>query len=67
MKKGTYRISEKAIQDLEYIWLYTFETWNQEQADRYYNLLINYIRYVADILIVVNLWNISNKVTGLLK
>ena len=48
MKKNSYRISEKAIQDLEDIWLYTFETWSQQQADRYYNLLINEIKYVAN-------------------
>jgi toxin ParE1/3/4 len=48
MKKGIYRISEKAIQDLEDIWLYTFETWSQQQADRYYNLLINEIEYIAN-------------------
>ncbi len=47
MKKGTYRISEKAVHDLETIWLYTFEIWSQEQADRYYNLLIDEIEYVA--------------------
>lgn len=47
MKKVTYRISEKAVQDLEDIWLYTFGTWSQEQADRYYNLLINEIEYIA--------------------
>lgn len=48
MKKNSYRISEKAIQDLEDIWLYTFETWSQQQADRYYNLIINEIEYVAN-------------------
>ena len=47
MKKGAYLISEKAVQDLEVIWSYTFETWSQEQADRYYNLLIHEIKYIA--------------------
>jgi toxin ParE1/3/4 len=47
MNKVTYRISEKAVKDLEDIWLYTFETWSQEQADRYYNLIISEIEYVA--------------------
>lgn len=47
MKKVTYRISEKAVQDFKDIWLYTFETWSQEQADRYYNLLISEIEYIA--------------------
>ncbi len=47
MKKVVYRISEKAVQDLEDIWLYTFEAWSQKQADRYYNLLIGEIEYIA--------------------
>ena len=46
MKK--YIISEKAIHDLENIWLYTFENWSPEQADRYYNLLIEEIKYLAE-------------------
>jgi toxin ParE1/3/4 len=45
--KTPYRISEKALEDLEDIWLYTFKTWSQEQADRYYNLLINEFEYSA--------------------
>ena|SRR5690348_5718309 len=48
MKQQAYHISEKAIQDLEDIWLYTFKTWSQQQADRYYNLLISEIEYVAN-------------------
>ena len=43
-----YRISEKAISDLEKIWLYTFNKWSLEQADRYHNLIINEIEYIAD-------------------
>lgn len=36
-------ISKEAIKDLENIWLYTFENWSQEQADRYFNLIIDEI------------------------
>jgi len=43
-----YRISEKAINDLEKIWLYTLNKWSREQADRYHNLIINEIEYLAD-------------------
>jgi toxin ParE1/3/4 len=32
-----YVISIEASKDLENIWLYTFENWSQEQADRYFN------------------------------
>ncbi|MBA2561718.1 MAG: type II toxin-antitoxin system RelE/ParE family toxin [Chitinophagaceae bacterium] len=42
-----YRISEKAIEDLENVWLYTLESWSVEQADRYYNLLIEEIKYLS--------------------
>jgi toxin ParE1/3/4 len=42
-----YRISEKAIKDLENIWIYTLENWSLEQADRYYNLLIDEIEYIS--------------------
>ncbi len=43
----TYSISEAALNDLENIWLYTFENWSVEQADRYYNLLMNEIEYLT--------------------
>lgn len=40
-----FRISEKAISDLEKIWLYTLNKWSREQADRYHNLIIDEIKY----------------------
>jgi len=43
-----YKLSKEAARDLENIWLYTFETWSAEQADRYYNLLLDEIEYVAE-------------------
>lgn len=45
--KRTYRISSKAAEDLEKIWLYTYEVWSQEQADRYFNLIISEIEYIT--------------------
>lgn len=42
-----YKISKEAALDLENIWLYTFETWSEEQADRYYSLLLDEIEEVA--------------------
>ncbi len=42
-----YKISVKAAKDLENIWLYTFEHWSQEQADRYLNLIIDEIEYLS--------------------
>ena len=43
-----YIISEKAIEDLNYIWNYTAENWSVEQANRYYNLLVDEIEYVSE-------------------
>ena len=43
-----YSISEKANQDIENIWLYTFENWSLEQADRYYNLILDEIEFISE-------------------
>ncbi|TXH21208.1 MAG: type II toxin-antitoxin system RelE/ParE family toxin [Chitinophagaceae bacterium] len=43
-----YKISNEAQDDLENIWLYTFNTWSKEQADRYYNLILDEIEFIAD-------------------
>ncbi len=42
-----YKISNEALNDLENIWLYTLETWSDEQADRYFNLILDEIEYLA--------------------
>lgn len=44
----SYKISVKASKDIEDIWLYTFENWSLGQADRYVNLILDEIEYVAD-------------------
>lgn len=44
----SYKISVKASEDIENIWLYTFENWSLEQADRYTNLILDEIEYLAD-------------------
>ena len=44
----SYSISEKANQDIEKIWLYTFENWSPEQADRYYNLILDEIEFISE-------------------
>ena len=43
----TFRISNEAQIDLENIWLYTYETWSVEQADRYFNLILDEIDYLT--------------------
>ena len=35
-----YRFTRKAVEDLNNIWKYSFETWSEEQADLYYHMLI---------------------------
>lgn len=42
-----YKISVRASKDIENIWLYTFENWSVEQADRYVNLIFDEIEYLA--------------------
>ena len=48
MNKNKYRISKQAIGDLNDIWVYTLHKWSKEQADRYYDLIIGEIEFVAD-------------------
>ena len=47
MRKLKIVFLEAAIHDLEEIWLYTFTTWTQEQADRYHLLINNEINYLS--------------------
>jgi len=42
-----YKISIEAQNDIENIWLYTFETWSLEQADRYYDLIFDEIEFIS--------------------
>lgn len=42
-----YKLSKEAQKDIENIWLYTFENWSAQQADRYYNLILDEIEYLA--------------------
>lgn len=43
-----YIISEKALEDLNNIWIYTAENWSVDQANRYYNSIVDEIEYVSD-------------------
>lgn len=42
-----YKISNEAAIDLENIWLYTIETWSEEQANRYLDLIFDEIEYLS--------------------
>ncbi|SEA81174.1 type II toxin-antitoxin system RelE/ParE family toxin [Psychroflexus halocasei] len=48
MSKNKYRISQQAIEDLDKIWIYTLNKWSKEQADRYYDLIIAEIEFIAN-------------------
>jgi len=43
----TYRIRAKALDDLERIWMYTAKKWSVEQADNYYNRIIDEIDFLT--------------------
>lgn len=47
MKKLKIVFHETAIEDLEEIWLYTFQNWSLEQADRYHALIYKEIEFLA--------------------
>lgn len=42
-----FEISKLAGIDLEKIWVYTFETWSEEQAVRYIKQIMEEIRFIA--------------------
>ena len=43
-----YKLSNKAVEDLAKIWDYTVETWSENQADSYYEMLISTCQEIAD-------------------
>lgn len=43
-----FKLTNKAVEDLNDIWEYTIEKWSEEQADKYYNLLLNSFQEIAD-------------------
>ena len=43
-----YKLSVEAKNDIERIWLYTFENWSLKQADRYFDLIMDEVEYIAE-------------------
>lgn len=43
-----YHLTNKAVEDLADIWNYTFEEWSENQADKYYLLLLDSCKEVAE-------------------
>jgi len=44
---ANYRLTNKAVADLTQIWNYTFDKWSENQADKYYRMLIDNCNEVA--------------------
>jgi toxin ParE1/3/4 len=36
-----FRLTNRAVEDLSKIWEYTLEVWSENQADKYYDMLIS--------------------------
>lgn len=43
-----YYLTNKAVEDLAEIWNYTFEEWSENQADKYYHLLLDSCQEIAE-------------------
>ena len=43
-----YELTNKAVADLNGIWEYTLENWSENQADRYYDMLLDICLDIAD-------------------
>lgn len=42
-----YKLTNNAVKDLTEIWEYTFITWSESQADKYYKLILNACASIA--------------------
>ncbi len=45
---GNYILTNKAIEDLSEIWNYTVDAWSEWQADKYYNMLLDACKALAE-------------------
>ncbi|MFO7655643.1 MAG: type II toxin-antitoxin system RelE/ParE family toxin [Bacteroidales bacterium] len=43
-----YFLTNKAVDDLTEIWNFTFDEWSEQQADKYYQLLIDNCEEIAE-------------------
>jgi len=63
--KCKYILTNKAVEDLSKIWNYTYEVWSENQADKYYNLIIDACRRIAESpTIGKNYREISSEISG---
>jgi hypothetical protein len=40
---ANYQLTNRAVADLTQIWNYTLDNWSENQADRYYKMLIDHL------------------------
>ncbi len=60
-----YYLTNKAVEDLSKIWNYTYEVWSENQADKYYHLIIETCQEIANSPSVgKNYTEISNEILG---
>lgn len=43
-----YRLTNEAKNDLEKIWIYTYENYSIKQADKYYRLIVEELGFLGD-------------------
>jgi toxin ParE1/3/4 len=43
-----YELTNKAVEDLNEIWDYTYDTWSEYQADKYYEMLLSSCQDIAN-------------------
>jgi toxin ParE1/3/4 len=43
-----YHLTNKTVEDLTEIWNYTYEEWSENQADKYYLLLLDSCQEIAE-------------------
>ena len=44
---ANYKLTNKAVEDLEDIWEYTIEMWSERQAEKYYSMLVDSFEEIA--------------------
>ncbi len=45
---NSYKLTQRALEDLGDIWNYTFEGWSEAQADKYYQMVLTQCQRIAD-------------------
>lgn len=45
---ASFKLTKRSVNDLAAIWNYTFDQWSEEQADNYYEAIINHCKQISD-------------------